>query len=181
MIDESKLSIHDRALLYAVCLGYKIDVEGNVTSHLGKKLKPQLKECSGVKYYKFSVRFENKTRYVKYHRFQAYNKFTDEIFTEGLQVRHLDGNSLNNSADNIILGTHQDNQDDISAEKRKARAIYVSSFNRKFTDAETELIFQDRFVNNFTYKKLCKKYNTSNSTLHFILNKSEFSKSWRLT
>ena len=72
--------------------------------------------CSAIRINKKHARF-------RFHRFMGYLKFGDEIYTKGMQVRHLDGNPLNNSWDNIAIGTQRDNTYDIPKEKRLQSAL----------------------------------------------------------
>lgn len=51
-------------------------------------------------------------RYVYEHRFVAFKKFGPSALLPGVVVRHIDGNKLNNSPDNLILGTQSDNARD---------------------------------------------------------------------
>jgi hypothetical protein len=56
------------------------------------------------------------------HKFVAYILFGEDSFTEGVEVRHLDGDVLNLSRDNIALGTSSDNQMDKSLQSRQSAA-----------------------------------------------------------
>jgi len=60
---------------------------------------------------------------VKVHQLQAYQKFGQEMFQQGIQVRHLNGDKLDNSWDNIAIGTASENQMDIPAELRRTRSV----------------------------------------------------------
>lgn len=51
-------------------------------------------------------------KYIQEHRVVAFNKFGLVALSGGVIIRHLDGNKLNNSPENLALGTHQDNKDD---------------------------------------------------------------------
>lgn len=42
------------------------------------------------------------------------------VYNDGILARHLDGNPLNNSPDNISVGTYRDNALDVPEEDRKA-------------------------------------------------------------
>jgi len=62
-------------------------------------------------------------QHILVHRFQAYQKYGELLFVDGMVARHLNGNPLDNSWDNIVIGTQKDNMADISVAKRKERAI----------------------------------------------------------
>ena len=89
--------------------GYCVDIHGNVWS----KTK-QLALRKAQDRYQFTIRYYGKRVTIPVHKFVAYLKFGDEIFKEGIEVRHLDGNSLNNGYENISIGTHTQNMRDIS-------------------------------------------------------------------
>ena len=125
-------------------------------------------------YYKFTIgvgkRPNRKHCSVKVHRLVAYQKYGELIFDLQLEVRHLDGDRLNNLEDNIILGTHSENQLDIDPKGRKHFSINASNHVRKFTDEEVEEI-KSFHVRDKSYKKTMEKFRiSSKATLHYILN-----------
>ena len=135
-----ELSKTNQALIEAYDKGYRITEKGDVIGARGGKLSPRIQ----YGYKKFCTRLESGERYiVNYHRLQAYQKFGDKIFEEGIVVRHLDGNPLNNSCDNIAIGTSSDNQMDRSSECRLKSAMVAT---RKMQD------------NVRTYEDRCKIY-----------------------
>ena len=104
------------------------------------------------------------------HRLVAYQKFGDEIFVKDKVVRHLDGNSLNNSDNNIAMGTNCENQRDIPKNVRNSRAINAANKIRRFTD---EMIKKLRKEYNSlrSYKKIMESWNiSSKGSLHYMLN-----------
>lgn len=145
--------------------GYTIDKDGNVYGLKGRRLEGYLH--NGYKC--FNIRDKsNKTVRVAYHRFQAYFKFGNKIYEKGMVVRHLDGNSLNNSIFNLEIGTQYDNIMDQSKEVRIKKA---SNANKVYSDEIVKQIMEDR-EKGLTYKDLMKKYNiSSKGTLSFIINK----------
>jgi len=106
------------------------------------------------------------------HRFVAYQKYGDIVFKEGMQVRHFDGNSLNNLDDNIKIGNQSQNMMDIPKEVRLKKAIHASSYLRNWTDEEEDNIRQ--FHNETkSYKKTMEKFGiSSKGSLHHILKKN---------
>jgi len=141
--------------------GYKVDDLGNVISKFGVKRKLNINNRG---YYYFSVRFCDKVRMILVHRLKAYNLFGDALFEKDIEVRHLDGNKLNNSTGNIKIGTHSDNMMDIPKEKR-----ILNASNPKHDHIS---ILKDK-ENGMSYRKLMDKYNiSSKGTISFIVNKS---------
>ena len=151
--------------------GYEVLKNGDIkgkTKILSVRINKQ-----GYKSFTFRNK-KGKIEVILVHRFQAYQKFGDKIFKEGLVVRHLDGNSLNNSWDNIELGTQSDNIMDRSPECRKRSATIASRKRQdKFrTYKERCLIYED-LRNNIPYSEIMKTYNIpSKGTLSYMKNKS---------
>lgn len=111
-----------------------------------------------------------KNRRVRVHRLQAYQKFKDKIYGSNIVVRHLNGNSLDNSFNNIGIGTQVDNAIDRPKEDRIKHGRLAASFNIKYPK---ELIDEIKeFYNNCkSYRQTKEKYNISSSgTLWHILN-----------
>lgn len=147
--------------------GYRIDVDGNVYS---KRMKLNPMKMCPTNYLFFSVKINGKSEKVMVHRFQAYAKYGDKTFEKGIVVRHLNGNSLDNSWDNIAIGTQHDNMMDIPAHIRLANAIRASSFAKKYDhDAVLEYYRHSK-----SYKKTMETFNiTSKGTLHFIIKNNK--------
>lgn len=164
------LSKANKNLKIAIEKGYYTDNDGNVFSRF-KKLKVN---CTGMDYFTFSViGIDRKSRRVFVHRLQAYQKFGDKIFEEGIVVRHLDGNPLNNSLDNINIGTQSDNINDISKEARIKKSILASRINQNKTRSYNERCkIYDDIISGITCYKISKKYNINSGTIYTMKNKS---------
>jgi len=159
-------------ILIAFERGYKI-IDGELyNTKTGNKLKSKLKKQKcGYKTYVFTLSLSKYYKpTINVHRLVAYQKFGNKMFEEGIEVRHLDGDSLNNKEDNIALGTKSENAMDKDPKVRLSAAITASTKNRKFTDKKMEEI--RLFYNKGgTYKTTMEKFNiTSKGTLHYILN-----------
>ncbi len=104
-------------------------------------------------------------------RMVAYQKYGDVIFDSKIQVRHLDGNPLNNNEDNIAIGTAKENAGDKTKEITLRTAINASSFKRKFSDAQLEEIRYKNKVLKISYNELMKEYGiTSKGSLSYMIN-----------
>lgn len=144
--------------------GFDIDKEGQMYGIKGRPITGS----NDKGYIHGGIRIDGKTRKVFAHRLQAYKKFGDAMFEDGIMVRHLDGNPSNNSWDNIEIGTQSDNMMDIDSDTRLTKALYATSFARKH-DKETIKAFYDEHK---SYKKTMEHFNiSSKGTLYFILNK----------
>ena len=152
-------------ILVAHAKGYVVTKEGKVIGVQGNELK--LNDNEG--YYRFNFRdFNGNNKSLGVHRMQAYQKFGNKMFEDKIMVRHLDGNSRNNSWDNIAIGTNSDNMMDISPEIRLAKAMHATSFTRKYDKESVKAYYNE----NKSYKQTMEHFNiTSKGTLHFILNK----------
>lgn len=140
--------------------GYQVDSDGKVYNYLGGEIKLS-KTSSG--YYSFNIRMNgsNPTR-VFVHRLQAYQKFGDKLFTNGIVVRHLNGDSTDNSINNIDIGTQQDNMLDVPKNKR-----ILNASNPKYNHIE---IIND-YKNGLSTKELMEKYKIKNRSSIFSITK----------
>lgn len=144
--------------------GYTITPEGVVFNPKGK----QIGTYSKNKYMYFSFRLNGKIVKVYFHRYQAYLKFGNSLYEDGIMVRHLDGDLLNNSVSNIELGTNSDNMLDIPKEKRIQKS---ANANKKYSDDLVLEIKADR-ERGMSYKDLMEKYHiSSKGTISNIINK----------
>lgn len=101
------------------------------------------------------------------HRLAAFQKWGEKIYTEGLEVRHLDGNPTNNAISNLALGTHSENMLDIPVEKRVATATRASHVARR----HDKQAVQDFYATCRSYSKTMKRFGiSSKGTLHWLLN-----------
>ena len=100
-----------------------MDKKGDLYSKDGTKIKPEINK-EGTPYKSFKIWHNNNTNKVKFHRLQAYQKFGDKIFNKGVEVRHLDNDSLNNSWDNIDIGSSSVNKQDNVDENLKFKTFY---------------------------------------------------------
>lgn len=143
--------------------GYVINIYGVVTNPSGKIIKGSVYDG----YQKFSVRTKTTSSFtVRHHKFQAYLKYGDKVFNKGIVVRHLNGDPLDNSYDNIAIGTQSENMMDRDEESRKnhSRKTYITE------DLGNEII-NDRYNNTMSHRALSKKYNIPKSTIQDFLSK----------
>jgi hypothetical protein len=160
-------------LLHAYEIGYRCDEQGNVSSKKGI-INPYINSNG---YLSFSVKVSPPIHHklaskaVPVHRLQAYQKHGDEIFGENIHVRHLNGNPLDNSYDNILIGSVSENSLDRPKHLRIKNAINASNKIRRFTDSEILEIKKFHKENKSTYKETMSKFNiSSKGSLHYILN-----------
>lgn len=161
MVRDSKESSN---LLEAFSKGYRV-IDNKVFSPKGKCLSLKLTGTK-TKYYSFSIRnSNNECSPIMVHKLLAYQKFGDGVF-EHETIRHLDGNSLNNTESNLALGTQLENILDIPLEKRRQKS---SNANKKYNHAEIVKSYKD----GYTYKDIMERFGiSSKGTVSFIIKKS---------
>lgn len=100
--------------------GYRISIDGSIINPKGKILKGNIRTANR-KYSQlvFTLKVDGKSKHCGVHRLQAYQKYGNKIYGNRILVRHIDGNYLNNSFDNIEIGNHLDNYLDIPQHKRE--------------------------------------------------------------
>lgn len=168
------MSIKNLAILQLYKKGYRMTNEGKLLNHKNEVVEGVIKSVKNYNYKQLCIRKTDKFITILFHRFQAYQKFGEKIFDKNLQVRHLNGDSLDNSWDNIELGTALDNTMDKSPEVRKKSAIIAS---RKFQDTirnyEERCNIYDDLINKVPYNEIIKKdIRLSKSSLSYMKNKS---------
>lgn len=145
--------------------GYRI-INNEIFNPLNKKINGNVHNG----YKNFGIRiFDMSTRNIPVHRLVAYQKYGDEIFKDEIQVRHLDGNSLNNIHGNIVIGSAYDNCMDKTEETRLYCSLIATSYV-KIHDHKS--VIEDR-KKGMSYKDIMIKYNiSSKGTVSYICNKS---------
>lgn len=121
-------------------------------------------------YFVFNIKISKKTRHVSVHRLVAYQKYGENIYRPGICVRHVDGNSLNNVNENILIGTHSENMMDKPKVERLKCSISAAKARRKFTDVQVDEI---RKLNKlgYSYGMLMEMFDiTSKGTMSHIIN-----------
>ena len=145
--------------------GYRITEEGVVN---GIK-KTNIGHLSKAGYCVVTIRVHGKSKNLRAHRLQAYQKYGDKIYEPGTVVRHLDGNPANNHVSNIGIGTHSQNMMDVPKSVRLAKANHATSFVKKHDHAKViKFYYKTR-----SYKQTMEKFNiSSKGTLNFIIKQS---------
>lgn len=161
-------------IIKADSVGYSIDNDGNVYNPKGLLLtqrltKATVKRKTIYKFFRPYIPGFKKGSYIRTHKFQAYKKFGDKIFTLGTHIRHFNGDSLDNSWDNILIGSAWDNWNDIPDESRINKIDNAINARRKFTDSEVRYMRSISNLNIGIKKELALKYSVDISTINRIL------------
>ncbi len=156
-----------QVLNFLVERGYTIDKYGIVRG-------PEGNIINGAKsdgYLKFSVRTDFTSSYaMRFHKFQAFVKYGDEMFKKGNVVRHLNGIKDDNSYDNIVIGSQSENMLDRSLEDRKNHVKNKVGIPEEIR----EEILKDRQT--LSLRGLSQKYNIAKSTISDFLKRNESSR-----
>jgi hypothetical protein len=149
--------------------GYRVTKAGKVVSPSGRILKPW-EDSWGYLFFR-----PGRGKNVAVHRMIAFQKFGSRLYTQGLEVRHKDGDTLNLRQSNILLGTKTENQRDKPKALRLKVARIGASFLRKLTDRQVGQLRAD-CVRGMTYSNLARKYHIARSTVSYIVNRKTYSR-----
>ena len=150
--------------------GYFVDNTGQMFTPNNKQVKTKNRQG----YIKCTVYVNGRNVVLTAHRLVAYQKYSEKLYEDGVMVRHLDGNKLNNTYDNIILGSNRDNCIDIPSEKRLAKAINASKKTIKY---DADEVYNFYIECKKSRKKTQEHFNISSSgTLHYILKNRKIRK-----
>ena len=114
---EYRTKTHELIVL-AFNRGFRIR-ENNIVSPHGRVLSNKI--YKGANYPKFNIHVNGDTYALPIHKLAAYQFFGDAAFAVNVDVRHLDGDKLNFSKENIRLGTRRQNALDVPENLRKHR------------------------------------------------------------
>ena len=151
--------------------GYRVTKDGQLLNPEGKKIG----SINSRGYERTNVWLNKKRKNLSTHRLQAYQKYGDNLFEDGIVVRHLNGNALDNSWYNIAIGTHRDNQRDIPKEIRTRRNITASKTLIKYPK-EFVLKLREEYKEIKSYSKLSIKYNIPRNYTWYLINKRKLFK-----
>lgn len=142
--------------------GYMVSEEGKLYNPKGKEIGTYYNGYLGT-----SIRIKGKQKNFTAHRLQAYQKYGDLLYEDNILVRHLNGDSTDNTWNNIAIGTQSDNMMDIPKQIRIKKALHATSFMRKYDKEEVRQFYSSCK----SYKETMKQFKiTSKGTLHYILN-----------
>lgn len=147
--------------------GYRVTKDGNLLNPKGKVIGNCL-DSKGYK--KTNIIINKKNTNILTHRLQAYQKYGNKLFEDGILVRHLNGNPLDNCWYNIAIGTYKDNTMDIPKETRTRTAILGAKKSIKYPK-DFVLKLREEYKEIKNYAELGRKYNISISVIWNLINK----------
>ena len=155
-----------RAVVESYDKGYRVSKSGKFLTPKGKEIG--YKDSRGYICTKITLKSGDYSELLA-HQLQAYQKFGDRALEEGVCVRHLNSDQIDNSYENISIGTHQDNMQDKPREIRLRVAKQAASHRRKLTEEQVRCLRKDRSAG-MSYKELSTKYGIAKSTVAYIVN-----------
>lgn len=162
-----ELSKSAQRLVTAHDLGFHVLEDGRVVSPRGTVLSPG-QDSRG--YRAFSIKLAGGcSKRVCVHQLAAYQKYGAALFLPGMETRHLDGNKLNNSLDNIAIGTHHDNIMDMAPKVRITKALQAAAKRRKL-DAHTVNALRLDYMGGMSYAGLTARYGITKCAVSYIVN-----------
>ena len=144
--------------------GYRVTKDGQLLNPKGRKIG----SINSHRYERTTINEKQKTIFT--HRLQAYQKYGSKLFGDGIVVRHLNGNRLDNSWNNIAIGTQKDNAMDMPKEQRIRRAISAAKLKIKYSK-EFVLKLKEEYKVIKNYAELGRKYNMGRSDIWLLINK----------
>lgn len=154
---------NQQAIILAYERGYRIDYHGYAWNPKGDQINGSENKNG---YLRISIRDGIGPIFVFFHRLQAYQKYGVKIFEKGIVVRHKNGVPSNNSFENILIGTHQDNHLD------KPRVV-IDRCQRIATDAARKYNkeeVKDFYIKHGWSKTMCHFGIKSKGTMSYIIN-----------
>lgn len=146
--------------------GYRISKDGKLYNPNKKELKGKIRDGYPV----IALRdYENKRIDIKFSRLQAYQKYGNKIYEDGIVVRHLNNDKLDTSWDNIAIGTTHDNWMDNPVELRMEYSIKGAKITNKY-DAKFVEEIRKKHREGWSYNRIQKEYGLAKSTISFIIN-----------
>ncbi len=148
-------------IIDAFTKGYRVDVDGRLISPF----------VDNRGYLRFNLKGfrSGKSCPLLVHQLAAYQAFGEDSLMVGIQVRHLDGNPLNNCLENIAIGTASQNSMDKLPAVRLRAALIAASHQRSLSDAQVAEARRD-YANGARLVDLAKKFGIAKSTASGIVN-----------
>lgn len=156
---------------FAYNLGYRVTRKGILLNSNGEEMSCRLDKHG---YYERTLRVnsqDKKWTHLMIHRLQAYQKYGDKIYEPGIQVRHFNGNSKDNSFENIGIGSASENQMDKPKDVRIGLSkIAAKNLPLRYPLNKIASIKIDR-AKGMSYRELMRKYDiSSKGTISYICN-----------
>lgn len=168
-----KLSKTNQVIKHYFSEGYYADQRGYFYNPSDKKMSAHMDSKNLYLWVSLRLPGDRTVRKVHLHKLIAYQKYGDSMFESGINVRHLNGDKLDNTWENIAIGTHQDNMLDICPEDRKKKAVNGILALKSFTKERLAEFWEDR-LRGMGLRGLSRKYGVAVSTASYIVNRRTY-------
>lgn len=152
---------------------YTVDpVTGDIYGKKGQKLEGTV-ASNGYRYVSLFIKGVTDPKrglQVGQHNMVAYCKYGEAAFAPGIETRHKDGNRLNNTPNNILIGTRLENIMDMAPEQRSAKCKDKPSKKRMLSSEQVQEI-RDVYARGLIWgecTKLAKKFGVTSTTVSEI-------------
>lgn len=162
-----KLSRTQELIILASKKGYKI-IDNICYNPKGKMVNGTIKR-NPVPYRLLFLSVPEGKRAITFHGLVAYQKYGVEYFTKGTVARHLDGDSLNNHENNIILGTMKDNTYDIPSKRRSQRIADGAKTIKKMKDGLKDTIWEEHLSGKFSSQQIANSHDICINTVYKVI------------
>jgi hypothetical protein len=153
----------DAAIRLAWSKGYRANEDGSVVGPSGERINLYPGNTDG-RYLHFSVKGARSA--IAVHRFVAFQKFGEEALAAQC-VRHKNDVGTDNRADNILIGTFQQNAMDVPEAKRRSRNLKHTRGTRRFSDKAVKEI-RRRLATGETYTGIGRSVGCAAATIRGI-------------
>ena len=170
-----------QAIYLAYERGYRVTEDGRLINSKGDSLV--VKRRGNQRYPTFSLNDKNMSNSgvfgIPVHRFAGYCFYGNEVFKDGIVIRHLDADTENISKVNLVLGTHSENNLDKCPNVRRMAAIKARASqgyrpnNAKLNDGQVREI-RERYAKGESGYSICRDYGISNVTVYNIINRKRY-------
>lgn len=148
--------------------GYRVREDGSVVSPFGRVLTASVRR--GNRYLKVQCGRDQ----VFVHQLSAYQRYGPRTLHEGMQVRHRNGDHLDNRPNNLLLGSAAQNHADIAPEVRKAfrqKGQRASSLKRRKLTPDQVREIRHRREDGVSLRKLAAAFGVSKPVIQLILKR----------
>lgn len=165
-----KNSKASKGVQVAYVLGYRMTKEGEMINTEGELVLGSVRNGYRVAFFTC-----DRIQYpIYFHKLQAYCKYGEAIFNTDC-VRHKNDIRTDNSDNNILIGSYQENVNDMyenNIKKRKEVRMCESKYS-----FELKMNIIEEYANGGRLIDLSRKYNVPTTTIYYIVNRKRLKKS----
>ena len=161
-----ELSKKNKLVLETFQEGYDISKEGWLIRKDGSIKKEFRVGKNGYLFVSLRLPLDKRGQ-ISIHKLQAYKKFGELMFKPNMVVRHINGDKLNNSYENILIGTQSENQLDRCTEDLKLHSIKaIRKKQDNIRPLKTRLEIYEMIYKCIPTREIMDKYSIAKSTIY---------------